>query len=231
VRCTNCTTTFTASAAHSPYLEDLPPPPKDNRTTIMAAAVLGCLLLATGIILGVNWLNEDTRGNTGAAGSRTAATPSDDPQGFGPMLTAKGEPIIVPEDDGPDRAPPPGLNEPPVLKKGSAAPPKRAASAHDVHLTEVVWAVSPGIRQVRVVYEFQNGATPSTGNYSWRLRIDGQEFDAIPIDLAMPLKGEAPFTLPATLGEKPGQLPRVEAWVERSLGTGSTKASNVVSSK
>lgn len=234
VRCTKCETTFTASVSHSPYLEDLPPLPKDNRTKLMAAAVASCLLLATSIILGVNWLSDDSRDNTGMVGSRAAAKAFDNQRPIlGPMLTSKGEPIIIPEDDGPDRAPPPGVGDPLGPKKGTTAPPaKRAASGHDVHLAEVSWAVSPGIRQIRISYEFQNGTSPSGGNYSWRLRIDGQEYNAIPIDVAMPLKGEAPFTLPATLSEKPGQLPKVEVWVERSIGSGTgTTASNLVSTK
>ena len=44
VRCTRCGMAFQASTLHSPYLEDLPAPPRDWRPYLLGGAALGGLL-------------------------------------------------------------------------------------------------------------------------------------------------------------------------------------------
>ena len=98
---TNCANTFTASVAHSPYLEDFPPPQKDNRTLIMGIAVIACLLVGTGLIFGFLVVERRhasrRRGRRGRGEGRREAVLHHSRPLLGPMFTAKGEPIIVPD--------------------------------------------------------------------------------------------------------------------------------------
>lgn len=195
----------------------------------MATAVVSCLFVATVLILGINWLNDDTRrGGTGMADAKAAAKAIESQKAsMNPAFTAKGEPIIVPEDDGPDRAPPPGLDDPLLPKKSTPLNPrKKPVTTDDVFLSSIKWNASPGLRTLRIVYEFQNNASPAAGIYFWRFRLDGHDLDAIPLDVTLLPKGEVPFTMPAAIGKSP----KVEVWIERSAGTGSAqKSSNTIS--
>jgi hypothetical protein len=76
-----------------------------------------------------------------------------------------------------------------------------------------------------------NGASPSGRGYVLKIRLSDNTASEIPIDVNWKDSDTVPFNLPANITDQPGQLPKVEAWVERSVGAITKKVSNTISTK
>ncbi|CAN5348449.1 hypothetical protein BH11PLA2_BH11PLA2_41370 [soil metagenome] len=240
VRCTKCGQTFTASTANSPYIEGLPPLPRNLRPYILAGAVVASLLFVTGLIWGLNWL-EATK-NEGFAGGGGAIPEKPEQKTLTPeelKALAKKSGIEFPEDDGPDRLPAPGTKLSPALEKAMAlkeAERKKAGkvtnSLHEVVLGTPLWAFTPGQRTLQIGYGFSNNQSPSPNTYTLKLRIggDANNVTSVPMQAALDPTGTLKFSPePVTVGTpKP---PKIEAWVERTIGGAVQTVSNVVSSE